>query len=161
MKTLYIVRHGKAEEHSFSKEDFYRDLLEKGRSRAKRVATELKKTLQVNDKTLVISSTANRAIQTAEIFCSILDYPLESIQQTSDIYEAHFTDILKVINSVPDEIDSLLIFGHNPGFSNLTNYLSHSEIELATSNVAILQLEEDITFAMLAGGTANLVGILK
>ena len=70
-------------------------------------------------------------------------------------------DILKVINSVPEEYDTLLIFGHNPGLSNLTNYLSHSEIELATSNVSILQLESVLTFEMLGGGTANLIGLLK
>lgn len=161
MKTLYLIRHAKAEEHSFSKDDFYRDLQKKGRERAERIAQKLKDSLKIDEKTLVISSSANRAIQTAELFCEVLGYAKESIQQTRDIYEAHFMDILKVINSVPDEYDTLLIFGHNPGLSNLTNYLSHSEIELATSNVSILQLEGDLTFEMLGGGTANLVGLLK
>ena len=161
MKTLYLFRHAKAEEHSFSKDDFYRDLQKKGRERAERIAQKLKDSLKIDEKTLVISSSANRAIQTAELFCEVLGYAKESIQQTRDIYEAHFMDILKVINSVPDEYDTLLIFGHNPGLSNLTNYLSHSEIELATSNVSILQLEGDLTFEMLGGGTANLVGLLK
>lgn len=161
MKTLYLIRHAKAEEHSFSKDDFYRDLQKKGRERAERIAQKLKDTLKIDEKTLVISSSANRAIQTAELFCEVLGYPQESIHQTRDIYEAHFMDILKVINSVPEEYDTLLIFGHNPGLSNLTNYLSHSEIELATSNVSILQLEGDLTFEMLGGGTANLIGLLK
>lgn len=161
MKTLYLIRHAKAEEHSFSKDDFYRDLQKKGRERAERIAQKLKDSLKIDEKTLVISSSANRAIQTAELFCEVLGYAKESIQQTRDIYEAHFMDILKVINSVPDEYYTLLIFGHNPGLSNLTNYLSHSEIELATSNVSILQLEGALTFEMLGGGTANLVGLLK
>ncbi|MBV2228393.1 MULTISPECIES: histidine phosphatase family protein [Sphingobacterium] len=161
MKTLYLIRHAKAEEHSFSKDDFYRDLQKKGRERAERIAQKLKDSLKIDEKTLVISSSANRAIQTAELFCEVLGYPQESIHQTRDIYEAHFMDILKVINSVPEEYDTLLIFGHNPGLSNLTNYLSHSEIELATSNVSILQLEGDLTFEMLGGGTANLIGLLK
>lgn len=161
MKTFYLIRHAKAEEHSFSKDDFYRDLQKKGRERAERIAQKLKDTLKIDEKTLVISSSANRAIQTAELFCEVLGYPQESIHQTRDIYEAHFMDILKAINSVPEEYDTLLIFGHNPGLSNLTNYLSHSEIELATSNVSILQLEGDLTFEMLGGGTANLIGLLK
>ncbi|WP_433896219.1 SixA phosphatase family protein [Sphingobacterium mizutaii] len=161
MKTLYLIRHAKAEEHSFSKDDFYRDLQKKGRERAERIAQKLKESLKIDKKTLVTSSSANRAIQTAELFCEVLGYPKESIHQTRDIYEAHFMDILKVINTVPDEYDTLLIFGHNPGLSNLTNYLTHSEIELATSNVSILQLEGDLTFEMLGGGTANLIGLLK
>ena len=161
MNTLYLIRHAKAEEHTFTKDDFDRDLQQKGIDRANKIANELKKSLHVDEKTLVISSSANRAIQTAEIFCSILGYPIDSIQQTKDIYEAHFTDILRVINSVPSQYEKLVVFGHNPGLSNLTNYLSHSEIELATSNVSILQLEGDLTFEMLAGGTTKLIGILK
>lgn len=161
MNTLYLIRHAKAEEHTFTKDDFDRDLQQKGIDRANKIANELKKSLHVDEKTLVISSSANRAIQTAEIFCSILGYPIDSIQETKDIYEAHFTDILKVINTVSNQYDKLLVFGHYPGLSNLTNYLSHSEIDLATSNVSILQLEGDLTFEMLGGGTANLIGLLK
>ena len=161
MKTLYLIRHAKAEEHSFTKDDFDRDLQDKGITRATRIAQELKERFQHTENTLVISSTANRAIQTAEIFCPILGLDVAAIQQTRDIYEAHLTDILAVINSVPESVDQVLVFGHNPGLSNLTNYLSHSIIELATSNVAVLQLEEGITFPMLAGGTASLAGLLK
>ena len=161
MKTLILIRHAKAEEHGFSKSDFFRDLQDKGRNRAARIALELHDLIPVDEKTLVISSTANRAIQTAEIFCQILGYPQAAIQQVENIYEAHFTEILKVINAVDDQYDKLLVFGHNPGLSNLVNYLSHSEVELATSNAAILTLEDGLNFSMLSGGTATLRQSLK
>ena len=161
MKTLILIRHAKAEEHSLSKSDFFRDLQPKGIERAKRIAASLSNKIKVDNKTLVISSTANRAIQTAEIFCPILQYPTSEIQQTENIYEAHFTEILNVINAVDDQYEQVLVFGHNPGLSNLTNYLSHSEVELATSNAAILKLEDGINFSMLSGGTATLIGLVK
>lgn len=161
MKTLYLIRHAKAEEHSLSKSDFFRNLLPKGQERAKLISKELANTLKVGENTYVISSTANRAIQTAEIFCKALAFPLTKVQETEHIYEAHFTAILKVINSVAKEYDHVLVFGHNPGLSNLISYLSHAEVELATSHVAILQLEKGIDFSCLSGGTANLVGLLK
>ena len=161
MKKVYLVRHAKAEEHGFAKSDFYRDLQDKGRERANRIAQELADKLTVDENTLVISSAANRAFQTAEIFCPIIGYPIQDIQTTEKIYEAHFMEILQVINAVDDQYDQVLVFGHNPGLSNLCNYLSHSEVELATSNVAVLQLEEGINFSMLAGGTASLIEFLK
>ncbi|MFZ4261738.1 SixA phosphatase family protein [Sphingobacterium sp. HJSM2_6] len=161
MKTLYLIRHAKAEEHALTKSDFNRNLIPKGKERAKTIAKELAGTFNIDNNTYVLSSSAHRALQTAEIFCEALQFPLSKIQVTDHIYEAHFTAILKEINTVSKEYDKVLVFGHNPGLSNLINYLSHAELELATSHVAILQLEPGIEFSILSGGTANLVGLLK
>ncbi|WP_238387235.1 SixA phosphatase family protein [Sphingobacterium olei] len=159
-KSLYIVRHAKAEEHSFSKRDFNRDLIGKGRERAHSIATELSPLVTIDEKTLVISSPANRAIQTAEIFSTILGYPAEKIQTEINIYEAYYLDILQVINNVTEPYESVWIFGHNPGLSDLTNYLCNSDIDLLTANVAIIELEKDIDFASASGSTGNLKTIL-
>ncbi|MGO3239110.1 MAG: SixA phosphatase family protein [Sphingobacteriaceae bacterium] len=161
MRTLYIIRHAKAEEHHLSKSDFYRNLIPKGQERAHRIANVLQEYLQVDENTLAISLPANRAAQTADIFCEALQFPTTAMEQNGAIYDAHFMDILDVINQVSDQFDKLLLFGHNPGLSNLVNYLSHSEIILATSNVAILQFDHKITFSMVSGGTAKLGAILK
>ncbi|GGH23002.1 phosphohistidine phosphatase [Sphingobacterium alkalisoli] len=159
-KSIYIVRHAKAEDHSLSKRDFNRDLINKGKERAHRIATELAPLVTVNEKTLVISSPANRAIQTAEIFCSILGYPAEKIQMEINIYEAHYLDILRVINNLTGSYESIWVFGHNPGLSDLTNYLCDSQVDLLTANVAIIGLENEVDFASLAGSTGNLKTVL-
>lgn len=160
MKQLYIIRHAKAEEHSFNKKDFDRNLIEKGRERANKTATDLSEQLHIDERTLVISSSANRAIQTAEIFCNILGYSSE-IRQESGIYEAYHGDILKIINSVPDPIDTVLVFGHNPGLSMLVDYLSDRYVDLKTSNVAYLELEQGLRFAELSQGTAQLKKVFE
>lgn len=159
-KLLYLVRHAKAEEHSFAKRDHDRNLIEKGRSRAAQIATDLANELEVTANTLVISSTANRARQTAELFCDRLGYPQEKIQLTKAIYEAFYLDILRRINAVGPEVDALVVFGHNPGFSDLTNYLTDSYIDLKTSHVAVIALEDGIDFASLSGSTAKLIKVL-
>ncbi|WP_231390081.1 SixA phosphatase family protein [Sphingobacterium pedocola] len=159
-KSLYIARHAKAEEHSLSKRDFNRDLIGKGKERARSIATELADFVTLNEKTLVISSPANRAIQTAEIFSNVLGYPAEKIQKEINIYEAYHLDILQVINKITDYYNSVLIFGHNPGLSDLTNYLCNSDIDLLTANVAIIELDKDIDFASASGGTGNLKNVL-
>lgn len=159
-KLLYLVRHAKAEEHSFAKREHDRNLIDKGRSRAAQIATDLANELEVTANTLVISSTANRARQTAELFCDTLGYPQEKIQLTKAIYEAFCLDILRTINAVGPEVDTLVVFGHNPGFSDLTNYLTDSYIDLKTSHVAVIALEDGIDFASLSGSTAKLIKVL-
>jgi len=161
MRSLFLIRHAKAVDISLSARDFDRDLQQKGIQRAEKIASDLKKTLTIDQNTLFISSPANRAIQTAKIFASILGYPAENIRDSKELYDAHFIEILKVINTVEDHFNKVLVFGHNPGLSNLVNYLSHAEIALATSNVANLQLADEDTFNMLSGDTAKLIGILK
>ena len=69
-------------------------------------------------------------------------------------------DLLGVINRVPESYERLLLFGHNPGLSALVNYLSHADIRLATSNVAIIQFDDEFAFAMVSGGTGQLVDVL-
>lgn len=159
-KLLYLIRHAKAEEYSFAKRDHDRNIVDTGRMRSLQIADNLAGIFNLTQNTLVISSTANRAIQTAELFCNKLHYPIPYIQQEKSIYEAHYLDILRVINQVPNTADTLLIFGHNPGLSDLTNYLTDSPIDLKTSHVAIIELESGLDFAALSGSTATLKGIL-
>lgn len=155
-KKLYIIRHAKAEIPTWEKKDFDRNIMDRGAARAQYIANRLKDIITVDDNTAVISSTANRAIQTAHIFCSSLDFPLQHILQTKAIYEAHYLKILSIINEMPDHIHTLVIFGHNPGLSDLTNYVCNSYIELKTSHCAVITLEEGIDFASLSGGTGIL-----
>jgi|SRR5690606_14380058 len=160
-KTLYLIRHAKAEEHSFIKRDYDRNLIEKGKERAQQIATQLAQQLVITPQTSVLTSPANRAIQTAELFCDIIGYSTAQIKQDKSIYEAHHSAILNAINKTPTEVDTLLVFGHNPGLSDLTNYLCNSHINLATSHVAMIELEDGMDFSHLSEGTATLKEILS
>lgn len=160
-KTLYLIRHAKAEVFSFLSNDFTRHLLDKGKERALRIATELKPLLATASNLQVISSAANRAHETALIFSEIIPFPASEIQLTKKIYEASYLDILKQLTAVDNQVDNLIIFGHNPGLSDLTNYLCGSDIDLKTAHVAIITLPETFTFAELSGGTAQLQQIIS
>jgi len=159
-KKIFLVRHAKAEEHSFIKKDYNRNLITKGIQRAKRIASQLLGKITFNEHTIVISSSANRALQTAQIFSEELDYPVDTIIQTKAIYEAHYSTILEVINQVPANIDTLVIFGHNPGLSDLANYVCNTYINLNTSAVAEIIMEEGLDFADLSSNTATLREVL-
>ncbi|WP_037499286.1 SixA phosphatase family protein [Sphingobacterium deserti] len=161
-KKLYIIRHGKAEEHSFSKEDFNRDLVEKGIARSLAVAEKIKTKISPIDKrTLIISSTANRAAQTARIFAQSLGYPEEEIVWEPTIYEAHYLHILKRLNQVSANYDRVLLFGHNPGLSDLIDYIANEYINLKTSYAACLTLEEGLDYSTLSANTARLEHVIE
>ena len=158
-KTLYLIRHGKAEDHSFFKKDYDRNLVDKGIERSLLISIKLKLDLQ-KENLLVISSSANRAIQTAKIYCEEINYPIQNIQLENGIYEAYYTEILKVINNVEDHIDTVLVFGHNPGLSDLTNYLCDSIISLKTSHVAKITLPKNFNFKEISGSTCYLAAVI-
>jgi phosphohistidine phosphatase len=161
-KKLYIIRHGKAEEHSFSKEDFDRDLIEKGIARSLLVAEKIKSKIpQIDERTLFISSTANRAAQTAKIFAQSLGYPAEKIVWEPTIYEAHYLQILKRLNQVSANYEHVLLFGHNPGLSDLIDYVADEYINLKTSHVACLTLDEGLDYSTLSANTAHLELIIE
>ncbi|MBD1429232.1 SixA phosphatase family protein [Sphingobacterium litopenaei] len=158
-KILYLIRHGKAEDHSFLRRDYERNLVEKGISRSQIVAQKIKKQLS-KEEILVVSSSANRALQTAEVFGEILGYSKSEIQQERSIYEAYYTEILKVINKVDDNVNTLFILGHNPGLSDLTNYLCNSYIDLKTSHTAKIILPEGFNFSEVSGSTCQLESVI-
>ena len=160
-KKIFIIRHAKAEQHSFFKDDFKRELIQKGIDRAKRIAFTCTQVINISAETIVLSSTANRALQTATLFCETLGFPTDSILKTRALYEANYQDILKEINKVATNIDTVLLFGHNPGLSDLTNYLCNTDIDLNTSAVAMLVIEEGLNFSEVSGNTATLQQIIR
>ena len=121
MKTLYLIRHAKAIDHSGSIEDFYRSLSERGINDAHLMAKKLRK--QNIKPQYVISSPATRALTTAIVFSKTLDYPLNQIQLTESLYESTVEEYFNAIAQVPEKIDVLFLFAHNPtitDFANLT-----------------------------------------
>jgi len=160
-KSLYIIRHAKAELPSFNKNDFNRTLLLKGIARATETAQQLKEQFApVDERTLIVSSTATRAAETAKIFCETLGYPEENIQWEPKIYEAHYLFLMKCINDIPAKYDRVLIFGHNPGLSNLVEYTTDTYVNLKTAHIACLELEEGIDYSLLSANTAILKKVI-
>lgn len=158
-KTLYIIRHAKAKDFSFVVRDFDRQLVDKGKIRATNIASQILYDLPKEGKIQLLTSSAARAIETANIFAHTLGYKQEAIVQTASIYEAKHLDILQEINKIPDDIDTLLVFGHNPGLSQLIAFLTDEYIYLKTSSVAKIKLEEGFHFSELTAGIATLTNV--
>jgi len=119
MKKLYIVRHSKAVEVAPDFSDFNRCLAEYGVEKATAIAKHLAQDL--TDIDLILSSPACRALETANIFAEQLNYPAADIVQLEPLY--HFGGIdqaIDIISHVDDDVETLMLFGHNPTFNALS-----------------------------------------
>ena len=140
MKTLYIVRHAKSSRDDISLQDWERPLNEAGIERATRISKTLKQKNILPDK--IISSHAVRAYNTAILFAMNMDYPVSQIEVSKKIYEKQVPALLDLIRSFGDTFSSVMLFGHNPDFTNLYNYLSGENIaKLSTSAVARIDFD--------------------
>ena len=141
-KTLYIVRHAKSSWNDTKLKDWERPLLKIGIERANKISKILKRKKIHPDK--IISSHAFRALNTAVIFSLALDYSVDDIEIRYDIYGKKPSNILNLIKKQDDSVSSLMIFGHNPVFTDLYNLLTGGKIEnLSTSAVACIRFEID------------------
>lgn len=119
MKTAYFIRHAKSSWSDMSLRDFDRPLNKRGKRDAPFMAQKLKEFGVQPDA--IISSPANRAITTATHFAKALDILPKNILQEPAIYEAYARTVLEIIQSQPNDFQTILVFGHNPAFTMIAN----------------------------------------
>lgn len=138
-KKLLIVRHGAADS-SFYEGDFQRKLTQKGRRKSIETAEKLLQKDEV--PALLMSSTAHRALSTAQLFANTWNIPTDSILLQPSIYEASIADLLQIIQGIDNSYNFVAIFGHNPSFTELINLLSGELLfDLPTSGAALITIE--------------------
>lgn len=140
MKTLYLIRHAKSSWDSFNVADFDRTLNERGLKDAPLMANRLKEKGIMPD--LMVCSTAKRTRLTAGLFAKELGYAENDILYKDAIYEASENTLLKVLNEIPEQADSVFVFGHNPAITYLVNTLTGSRIDnVPTCGIACMRIE--------------------
>ena len=141
-KKLLIVRHAHAEDRAISGRDFDRLLTEKGEAQA----VEMVKILSQTDfrPALFYSSPAPRAKRTAELFAEGLAYPTDRIQFVEGIYEASLYNLVSIVNRFDNQADAIVMFGHNPAFTYLADYLGNQPIDgLAKAGMVLIHFENE------------------
>jgi phosphohistidine phosphatase len=140
MKTLYLVRHAKAEQPDISIRDFYRALTSQGMTDAARIARNMANNGVQPDH--MISSLAERAMRTAETFADQLHFDSDKIMYDEDIYEGRMQEYLAVINAIDSTKNNVMLFGHNPIISFMAEYLTGEDIgDVPTSGVVTISFD--------------------
>ena len=127
MKTLYLARHAKSSWKHPELSDIERPLNKRGKRDAPIIGNLLKEKGVKPDK--LISSHAVRAQKTAVVIADIIGYPKNKISIDENIYEASSTELINIIQSFDDIYNSVMMFGHNPGFTMVNNFLTDSFID--------------------------------
>lgn len=116
IKTVYLLRHAKAENQDLKKNDHERRLIDKGIRHAGKMA-KLVETFRFPPEA-VFTSSAARAHETATIFAEALGLA-KKITVEDTLYSASQQVYLQQIQKMPDELSSVLIVGHNPVLEDL------------------------------------------
>jgi len=142
-KILHIVRHGKAlQDYHHAIRDDDRPLIEKGILNSISIAKQLYERYSVPG--LIVSSHAARALHTAHIFARIMSYPHERVQVNERLYSDGETETYNILNNLPDELDSVMIVGHNPDVTFIANQLAGSYVNpLPTSGAVTICFDTD------------------
>ena len=155
MKNLFLMRHGKSSwELNVSDQD--RPLGQRGISDAHLIGAELAtKKLMIDH---VFSSPANRALHTCMICLRELAFPLEKCSIVSDLYDFSGEKVIDVIKNTNDELDNILIFGHNHAFTHLVNSMGDKHIDnVPTSGFVQIQFKENSWSDIRKGSTIQTI----
>lgn len=142
MKTLFIARHAKSSWNYPDLHDHDRPLLEKGKKRTRKVINFLKD--EAVQPELILSSTARRAAETATFFASGCGVGAENLIFEAALYRASRETLFSYLTNMSNQIQSLMIVGHNPAMTNFANHFLHKPIDwLPTSAVVGLNIDTE------------------
>ena len=134
MKRLMVIRHAKSSWKNDGETDHERPLNKRGKRDAPRVAAYLKHLGWVPQQ--VISSDSRRTRQTWKRMEEKLGEP--EVEFTQALYHAGPDDTLPVLADVEDDIKTLAIIGHNPGWEELVEWLTGKDVRISTCNAVLL-----------------------
>ena len=134
MKTLFLVRHAKSSRDDPSLPDRERPLDDRGKRDAPKMGKRLAKRDAKVD--LLVSSPAVRALTTAHLIADEIGYKRKDIVVDDRLYANSPDDLLAVIRALDNKLDRVMLFGHNPEFSDLAHRLSSEIVDMPTSAVA-------------------------
>ncbi len=137
MKNLLIMRHAKSSWKDTDIEDFARPLNKRGKTDAPAMGQLLKDRELLPQR--ILSSTAVRARKTVEVIADVSGYSGDIIYLDS-FYMAEPITYLESLRLLSDDLERVMIVGHNPGLESLLQQLTRQVVALPTAAIAYLTL---------------------
>lgn len=156
MKKLYLIRHAKSSWDDAGLRDFERPLAPRGKRDAPFMANLLMEKQVIPDK--LVSSTAQRAQDTAGHFAKVFHVDPWSILLNEAIYEALPDTLQEVVKGLDDQWDTVFLFGHNPGFTLFANRFSEGSRfdNVPTCGIVAIQTDRD-SWSEFVPGNAKII----
>jgi len=158
-KSLLLVRHAQSINLQSGIKDIDRTLTEKGIQDAYKIGKHLSNIKLTPE--LIFTSHALHAVSTAQLIAEQTGIDDRSIVWLEDLYEASLRILLKIINQLENKYNSVLIIGHNPSISFLSEFLTNSNIgEIEPAGVCILNFN-DMSWENIDKGCGEIFQYLK
>lgn len=121
-RRLLLLRHAKSSRADPTLADFDRPLAPRGEQDAPRMGAEIAKRDWLPG--LVLVSPSARTRETWQLASANWPKPLPHAVFPESLYGASAGDLLTQARSVPDNVGTLLMIGHNPGFEGFAHQLA-------------------------------------
>jgi phosphohistidine phosphatase len=121
VKTLYLLRHAKADPAARGAADIDRPLSSRGRDACVDMAAYMKKKRYV--PACALSSPSARTRETLERICAASGFTIPE-RIIDKLYLAEADEIVHYVRLVSDAVDSVMVVGHNPGMHHAALMLS-------------------------------------
>jgi phosphohistidine phosphatase len=118
--------------------DFDRPLADRGREACAIVGDYIKE--KGIDFDLVLVSTAVRTRETIQLVKERAEFRGE-VRYDERIYEATTSQLLEVISQIDNDLQSVLLVGHNPGIQDLLAVLTGEHVSVSTATFAKIDIK--------------------
>ncbi|MDH3662842.1 MAG: histidine phosphatase family protein [Alphaproteobacteria bacterium] len=125
MRRLLLLRHAKSSWDRADLDDMSRPLAPRGRKAAPLIGRHISGRDLV--PALVLCSTAERARQTLELVVAEWERAVgdgAKVEMRASLYLASVGELLSAIRRLDDDIESVMMIGHNPGMAILASQLA-------------------------------------
>ena len=135
-RTLILLRHAKSD-WSGHEADIARPLAKRGRRQAPDAGRWLATGIDSID--LAVVSPARRARSSWDLASAQLDVPPRT-RIDDRVYAATCDQLLDVVRDLPNEVETVVLVGHNPGLENLVSLLTGERSPMPTSALAVITM---------------------
>ncbi|MDR1367072.1 MAG: hypothetical protein LBJ13_04195 [Puniceicoccales bacterium] len=136
MKRLYIVRNAHAAIGALDRE---RELDEQGVKELESIGSQI--VAQGMRPNIILTSSARRSIETAKHIREVFGLLVNVIDIREDLYDADIPKILEILQSLPDEKNSVMLIASNPSIMELLTSITNSEYEdIPNGAVVVVEL---------------------
>ena len=141
MKVITFLRHSKSSWEN-NIDDINRPLSEIGIEKIKKIA-KLSKDHFISSE-IVFTSSANRALHTSVLLSRTLSIKLNKIKICDELYTFDHNKVFDFIETIDNNYSEVVLVGHNPAFTEISNYFSENKIlNLPTARWFSLKFESD------------------
>ena len=138
LKRLILMRHAKSSWKHSGLSDHDRPLNKRGRRDSPSVANHLSSIGW--DPQAVVSSTSQRTRETWALMAPSWPESVE-VGFEPDLYLGGVSQIVNTISEMDEAVSTLMLLGHNPGWSDAAGWLGGVSTLMTTANAALLSIE--------------------